>query len=291
MSAGDASGATTPCVELRGVEVAPAAGLAASSVLHDIDLRIAPGEQLALIGASGAGKSTLLMTLAGVLVPRRGTLRLFGQVPSSLSARAWRALQARLIVAPQVPPLPPRQRTVAAVLAARLPGMGFWRSLRMLWWPRADAHEAGLAQAALVQLDLPDKLWLRVDRLSGGERQRVGLARVLVSGAPLWLIDEPLSALDPTLARQTLSVLCEAARTGGRTLVCSLHQVDLALAHFPRVVALREGRIVYDGPPAGLDAARLDQVYANEASARAAASPAPVGFTTRIDVPPGAMCR
>ncbi|MBP8271131.1 MAG: ATP-binding cassette domain-containing protein, partial [Sphaerotilus sp.] len=108
---------------------------------------------------------------------------------------------------------------------------------------------------------LPDKLWLRVDRLSGGERQRVGLARLLVADADLWLVDEPLSALDPARAELVMRRLTETARTEGRTLVCSLHQVEVARRCFPRTVALREGRVVYDGPSDGLDDARLQALY------------------------------
>lgn len=259
----------------------------AAPVLKGIDLQLAAGEQVAVIGASGAGKTTLLLALAGMLRPSAGRLALFGQEPWTLGTAARQRQRARALLAPQVPPLPPRQRVVTAVLAARLPQMSLWASLRTLWTPRvADAERV---QRALVALDLPDKLWLRVDRLSGGERQRVGLARLLVADADLWLVDEPLSALDPARAELVMRRLTETARAEGRTLVCSLHQVEVARRCFPRTVALREGRVVYDGPSDGLDDARLQALYGGAVFAPQApplVDPAPVAAPL-----PQAMCR
>jgi phosphonate transport system ATP-binding protein len=268
--------------ELRGLSVAAAPGLR-SAALQGIDLRLAAGEQVAVIGASGAGKTTLLMALACALRPLAGELQLFGREAWRLSSRERQALRAGLFYAPQVPPLPPRQRVVTAVLAGRLPAMGLWASLRMLWHPT----EAPLAQAALAALDLGDKLWERSDRLSGGERQRVGLARVLVSQAALWLVDEPLSALDPTRAQQVITTLQEAARRERRTLVCSLHQVAVARERFPRIVALRDGVCVYDGPSHGLDDAALQALYAGRDDPHAPA-PWPAPATAAL---PQTMCR
>jgi phosphonate transport system ATP-binding protein len=193
-------------IALDGLEVRPAPG--AAPVLRGVDLRVAAGEQIAVIGASGAGKTTLLLALAGMLRPSAVRLALFGQTPWTLDSAARQALRARVLLAPQVPPLPPRQRVVTAVLAARLPRMSLGASLRTLWSPRpADAERV---QQALAALDLPDKLWLRVDRLSGGERQRVGLARLLVAEADVWLVDEPLSALDPVRAELVVRRLTAA---------------------------------------------------------------------------------
>ena len=127
----------------------------------------------------------------------RGQLVLDGASTVDAAAAApCSALRARLFLAPQVPPLPPRQRVVTAVLAGRLPAWALAASLRSLIYPSDIAG----AHAALARFDLADKLFDRVDRLSGGERQRVGLARALPSPAALWLIDEPLSSLDPTRA-------------------------------------------------------------------------------------------
>ncbi|MGM9484678.1 phosphonate ABC transporter ATP-binding protein [Roseateles sp. NT4] len=267
-------------IALSGIDAAALGG--ATPVLRGVSLALAAGEQVAVIGASGAGKTTLLNLLALMQGPLTGRFTLDDADPWALSRRERQRLRADIALAPQQPPLPPRQRVAVAVLSARLPRMALARSLRTLWSP----PDAPLAQAALAQLDLADKLWLRVDRLSGGERQRVGLARLLVSDARLWLADEPLAALDPTRAELALATLQRNARERGAVLVCSLHQVDLALKHFPRVVALRGGRVVYDGAPDGLDEDLLDELYRsqNEAPPEIAPLAQPVPL-------PQAMCR
>jgi len=236
----------------------PAARAGAAAALRGLSLQIAAGEQLAVIGPSGAGKTTLLQVLACSLPPSAGVLQVNGQPPWLLPRRALQALRGRLFLAPQVPPLPPRQRVVTAVLAGRLPAMGLWQSLRSLFYPT----DIPAAFEALDRFDLADKLFERVDRLSGGERQRVGLARALLSPASLWLIDEPLSALDPTRSRQAMDTLLHASRERGATLVATLHQVDVALAHFPRIIGLRDGQLAFDLPAAQVTRERLAALYA-----------------------------
>jgi phosphonate transport system ATP-binding protein len=222
-----------------------------------VNLQIADGEQLAVIGPSGAGKTTLLQVMACALPTAAGEYTLGDVAPWRLSTRDLHRLRGQLFLAPQVPPLPPRQRVVTAVLAGRLPAMGLLASLRSLFYP-ADIPAA---YEALARFDLDDKLFDRVDRLSGGERQRVGLARALLAPARLWLVDEPLSSLDPTRARQALAALVNCAREGGISLVTSLHQVDAALAQFPRIVGLRDGVIAFDLPTAEVTPARLEALY------------------------------
>ncbi len=257
----------------------PAAGRDAPPALGPLDLRIAPGEQVAVIGPSGAGKTTLLQTLACALRPSAGRLRLDGRDPWSLPARALRQLRGDLFLAPQVPPLPPRQRVVTAVLAGRLPRIGLWHSLRSLFYPTAIPE----ADAALARFDLADKLFARVDRLSGGERQRVGLARALVARPRLLLVDEPLSALDPARAAQAMQSLTDAAREQGASLVCTLHQVPMALRHFPRVIGLQDGRLAFDLPAGEVTPERLQALYAHHldelegGTPAAAASPESAG--------------
>ncbi|MDO8412323.1 MAG: ATP-binding cassette domain-containing protein [Gallionellaceae bacterium] len=210
--------------------------------LRGISLSIASGEQLAVIGPSGAGKTTFLHTLACAHRPDSGSFSLFGSEPWQLSHAQRHALRARLFLAPQTPPLPPRQRVVTAVLAGRLPQWSLWQALRSLVKP-ADTQAA---YDALARFNLQNKLYARVDRLSGGERQRCSMARLLLANAEILLVDEPLSALDPTLSRQTLAVLQQEAGMRQATLVCSLHQVEFARAHFPRIIGLRDGRIEFD---------------------------------------------
>lgn len=245
-------------LQLHALDVQhPAARSGAAPALRALSLQLAAGEQVAVIGPSGAGKTTLLHAAACALKPSVGQLLLGGQDPWALNATALRRLRAQLFLAPQTPPLPPRQRVVTAVLAARLPAMGLWASVASLLRPRS----AEAAHAALEPFDLGEKLWERVDRLSGGERQRVGLARALLAPAGLWLIDEPLSALDPTRAQQALRTLTQAAQQRDTTLLATLHQVELALAHFPRVLGLREGRLVFDLPAAEVTRERLAALY------------------------------
>ena len=246
-------------LELSAISAShPAARAGARASLQGIRLQVAAGEQLAVIGPSGAGKTTLLQVMACSLRPAQGRLALDGADPWGLPRRDLQRLRGRLFMAPQTPPLPPRQRVVTAVLAGALPGMGLWASLRSLVYPTDIAG----AFAALTHFDLGDKLFDRVDRLSGGERQRVGLARALMAPASLWLIDEPLSALDPTRALQATLALLAAARARQATLVATLHQVDMALAHFPRIVGLRDGVLAFDLPTAQVSPERLARLYA-----------------------------
>lgn len=212
--------------------------------VQQISIAIEPGEQVALIGPSGAGKTTLLETLAAALRPSSGSLVIGGNNPWQITSRKLRALRGQLFLAPQVPPLPPRQRVATAVLAGRLPGWSLTKSFRSLLFT-ADAADA---YQALQAFSLGEKLWQRVDRLSGGERQRVSLARSLVSEARALLVDEPLSALDPALAGQTLRALIDYAGDHDKTLICSLHQVEMALDNFPRIIGLRKGELVFDLP-------------------------------------------
>jgi phosphonate transport system ATP-binding protein len=236
----------------------PAARAGAAPAIAALSLQVEPGEQLAVIGPSGAGKTTLLQVLACALPPQAGRLRIDGVEPWALPRRELQRLRGRLFLAPQVPPLPPRQRVVTSVLAGALPSMGLAASLASLFYPR----DIPAADAALQRFDLADKLFERVDRLSGGERQRVGLARALLAPAALWLVDEPLSALDPTRAAQALRTLVDEAAARRVTLVATLHQVDMALAHFPRVVGLRDGRLAFDLPAAQVTRGHLAALYA-----------------------------
>ena len=266
----------------------PAARAGAPPALQPLDLQVADGEQIAVIGPSGAGKTTLLQVLACALPPGAGTLRLGGLDPWALPRRDLQRLRGRLFLAPQVPPLPPRQRVVTAVLAGRLPAMGLLASLRSLFYP----SDIPAAHDALARFDLADKLFERVDRLSGGERQRIGLARALLAPARLWLVDEPLSALDPTRAAQAITTLVQQAAQRGATLVATLHQVDMALAHFPRIVGLRDGRRVFDLPTAEVTRDRLEGLYAQHEGELDGAAPAPDALPEPATLAPVVMhCR
>ncbi len=244
-------------VTLEGVAARHPAAARGTHAIEHVDLVVGDREHVALIGPSGAGKTTLLSVCGLQLRPVAGRIAIDGIDPWTLSTRARQGLRRTLFVAPQVPPLPARQRVVTSVLAGRLPQLTALQAFASLLRPlRAD-----LAHEALATMGLADKLWLRVDRLSGGERQRVALARLLVSDARRWMVDEPLSALDPALAVASLRVLIDRAGARGASLIASLHQVDLAVACFPRLVGMARGRIVFDRPTAEVDGAMRVALY------------------------------
>lgn len=253
-------------VKLNGVSLAHPGGLQA---LEQIDLSIAAGERVAIIGPSGAGKTSLLRLLGTSLMATSGQLQLFGADPAQLNGRELKGLRTRIGLIHQSPPLPPRQRVITAVLAGRLGQWSLPRALCSLLYPLDIVG----AKAALEPLDLTEKLFSRCDELSGGQLQRVGIARVLYQGADLLLADEPVSAMDPVLAEHTLALLNNIAQQRSITLIASLHAVDLALQHFPRVVGLRAGRILFDRRASDVSPQDLANLYANDGlTARAEAA-------------------
>lgn len=260
----------------KAAEVAPA-GLAAGAcalrarelslvyaggrrALDRVGLSVRPGERVAIIGPSGAGKTSLLRIVATALRATEGDAEVLGVDPWRLGAVARRRLRGRIGLIHQSPPLPPRQRVVTAVLAGRLGAWNLGKALASLAYP-ADIEGA---RAALARLDLAGRLFDRCDRLSGGQAQRVGIARVLYQRPELILADEPVSSLDPALANHTVGVLAAEALERGVTLVASLHAVDLALAHFPRIVGLRDGAVAFDLPTAEVGRLLLEALYAQE---------------------------
>jgi phosphonate transport system ATP-binding protein len=265
----------------------PAAAAHAPPAMRGVSLSVASGEHVAVIGPSGAGKTTLLHALACALRPSAGSLHLSGRDPWTLRRADLQTLRGDLFLAPQVPPLPPRQRVVTAVLAGLLPRMSLWQSMRSLFYPSNIA----LADAALARFDLSEKLFDRVDRLSGGERQRVGMARLLASNAQLLLVDEPLSALDPTRGVQAIKALTGAARERGATLVATLHHVEMALQHFPRIVGLRAGEVVFDLPAAQVTQQHLHDLYAQHLDELAGTAPTPDAELVAVAMPAVMHCR
>ena len=190
---------------LEGVRLTHANGFHA---LRGVDLHVAAGERVALIGASGAGKTTLLRVLAASLRPTGGRVRLLGGEPWVDSPRVLRRLRSRIGLVHQAPPIPPRQRVVTAVLAGRLGQWPLWKALASLVLP---VDPEGAARE-LARLDMAERLYARCDRLSGGQLQRVALARVLYQQPELLLADEPVSAMDPALSELTVALLNDEAR-------------------------------------------------------------------------------
>lgn len=249
--------------------------------LSDVRLHIAPGERIALIGASGAGKTTLLRVLGAALRPTEGRLRLLDVEPWGVSPGQLRRLRGRIGLVHQAPPIPPRQRVVTAVLAGRLGQWPLWKSLASLVLP----VDADGAWRELARLDLADKLFERCDRLSGGQLQRVALARVLYQQPDLLLADEPVSAMDPALSELTVALLNEEAVRRRVTLVASLHAVDLALRHFPRVVGVKDGRILFDLPASAVTEAQLRELYAAEGGLPISGAPSLAPASPAGDLP------
>ena len=228
--------------------------------LASVDLGVAAGERVALIGPSGAGKTTLLRVAAAALRPTAGGVSVLDAEPWTLSAGALKALRARVGFVHQAPPIPPRLRVVTAVLAGRLGQWSAGRALRS--WLLPD--DAAGARDALARVGLGERLFDRCDQLSGGQLQRVAVARTLYQSPGLLLADEPVSALDATTADAVLRELVGYSSAAGATFVASLHAVDLALRWFPRVVGLRDGLVMFDLPSAEVTPERLAALYAGE---------------------------
>jgi phosphonate transport system ATP-binding protein len=244
-------------LQLEGAGLVHANGYRA---LRAISLTLAPGERAAVVGPSGAGKTTLVRVLGTSLRPSEGRVIVAGEDPWRLAARELRRLRARIGVVHQSAPIPPRLRVVTAVLAGRLGQWPAWRALASLVVP----SDAAGARAVLDELDLGARVFDRCDRLSGGQLQRVGIARVLYQRPDVILADEPVSALDPTLADMSVGALVAASEARGTTLLASLHAVDLALKWFPRLIGMKSGRIVFDRPTAAVTSAMLHELYASE---------------------------
>ena len=270
-------------IRVQGVSIAFTHSADPESVpgLRQVAFNIEPGEQVAIIGPSGAGKTTLLRLLATALRPDSGELQLLDSQPWLLSGRVLQQLRARIALVQQTPPLPPRQRVVTAVAAGRT---GQWSRLKSainLVYPL----DIDGVRTILARLDLADKLFHRCDQLSGGQLQRVAIARALYQQPQILLADEPVSAMDPVLAEHTLALLSRAAEQRGATLVASLHNLTLALRHFPRVIGLRDGRIQFDKPASEISESELEQLYSNEqlfpANVQSGQSPA-----TRVSATP-----
>ncbi|MCW3844849.1 ATP-binding cassette domain-containing protein [Micromonospora yasonensis] len=205
-------------------------------VLHGIDVTVAAGELLAVLGANGSGKSTLLRAAAGLAPTTAGTVTVDG--------RTRRNLDIALIF--QQIHLVRRRSVLDNVCAGALGRLPLRRSLVPALFPRAVREEA---MACLDRVGLAHRAHDRAGTLSGGQQQRVAIARALHQRAPVILADEPVSALDPAAAEQVLALLAELAHAENLAVLAVLHQPDLARRYANRLVGLRDGRIVLDGDP------------------------------------------
>ena len=228
---------------------------AGRTAVGPLSLTVPAGQAVALVGPSGAGKTTVLRVLAGQVAPASGAVVLAGQDLAHLRSR--REMSRLVGLLPQRFDLVPQLSVRHNAQAGALGRWGILRSLAALLLPL----EHPPAREAVRRVGLSEVSAIRVADLSGGEQQRVAIARLLVQDPAVLLADEPVASLDPARADQLLGLLRGRAGDDGRTLVASLHAPELARRHFDRVVGLRDGRIVFDLPPAQVTDDLLEGLY------------------------------
>jgi len=234
--------------------------------LCDINIHIDDGEMVALIGASGSGKSTLLRMVAGLLEADKDAGSLIevnglcvqrsGRISSNV-----RGIRSQVGFVFQQFNLVDRLPVLINVLVGRLHDMSWLRGV--LGW--FNTHERSKALEALERVGIVDCHSQRASTLSGGQQQRAAIARTLVQGAQLVLADEPIASLDPESSRKVMEILSKIQREDNRTVVVSLHQVDMAIRFCPRIIGLKQGKVVFDGPSSQLTPELLRQLYGMQA--------------------------
>lgn len=250
----------THAIEVRGLSKSFRADRKA---LDDVTLQVAPGEMVALLGASGSGKSTLLRHIAGFVTAGSGEIRVHGKTVQrdGKLARDVRKVRSEIGFVFQQFNLVGRLPVITNVMVGMLSRIPKWRGLLRFF--KAGELQAGLD--ALSQVGIDDYAFQRASTLSGGQQQRAAIARTLVQNARVILADEPIASLDPESCRRVMSLLTQINRTRKVAVVVSLHQVDVAMRYCPRVVALRHGKVVYDGPSRALTQTMLRDLYGTEA--------------------------
>ena len=227
----------------------------AFTALHPLSLTAEQGETIALLGPSGSGKTTLLSLIAGQVPASSGSIYLGEADVRSL--RPGRQLSEQVGIIHQQFDLVPHLSALLNVLAGRLGQWGLAKTIVSLVWPL----ERESALAALERVGVRERANLRASKLSGGEQQRVAIARLLLQDPAIILADEPVSSLDPARAGEVLELLVSAARERDKTLVASVHSVDLARRYFDRLIGLRNGEVQFDLPTTLVTATMLDDLY------------------------------
>lgn len=243
----------TPIFELKNV----AKQFGNFPSLTDINLKIYPGERVALVGSSGAGKSTLISLLNGTQQPTQGEVWILGRNLAQLHSQSLRRVQQQIGTIYQQFHLVDNLRVIHNVNAGHLGRWSFFQAAFSLIYPL----EVETAAKALAQVGIPEKLYERTDRLSGGQQQRVAIARVLVQNPAAILADEPISSLDPERSREVMNLLRRLSEETGKTLISSLHMIEYARSHFQRIVGLRQGRILFDAPVEEVSEKAVEDLY------------------------------
>ncbi len=225
--------------------------------LKHINLEIGQGEFVAIIGLSGAGKSTLIRTINRMHDITSGSLTVDGTDVMSLSGKSLRRFRRKIGMIFQSFNLITRTTVIRNVLTAFVPDMPWYRSLFGIY----NEEEKMKALEALDKVGILDKAFVRADQLSGGQQQRVALARTLAQSPQIILADEPVASLDPVTAKQVMNDFKRINQDMNISILINIHHVDLALQYCTRVIGIRAGEIVYDGPSDKVDKNILNQIY------------------------------
>lgn len=228
--------------------------------LNNVTLEIPNGQVIALIGPSGAGKSTLIRCVNRLVDATEGKVFLGDTEITSLSSGALRKARRRMGMIFQEYALVERLTVMENVLSGRLGYVNFWQSL-FRKFPKKDVREAYRLLDRVGLMHMADK---RADELSGGQRQRVGICRALIQDPELLLVDEPTASLDPKTSRQIMRLINELCSERGLAAIINIHDVQLAQMYSQRVVGLKLGAMVFDGPPDGLKPDVLTEIYGEE---------------------------
>ena len=230
--------------------------------LDSVSFSVDYGERVALIGKSGVGKTTLFRLLNATLRPTSGVLRFDGSEVGQMTWRELRLMRRTVGTVYQQHYLVPSLTVMDNALCGKLGQWSLWQTLRGTIKPsKPDVHEA---EHVLESVGLADKRHARADTLSGGQQQRLAIARVLMQSPEVILADEPVASLDPGLADSIINLLLKLADEGKRTLVVALHDRELALRYFPRIVALSHGAVAFDEEAACLSRSALDDFYSRD---------------------------
>ncbi len=225
--------------------------------LKGINLTIEQGEFVAIIGLSGAGKSTLIRSINQMHQITGGELIVDGQDVSKLSGEALRRFRRNIGMVFQSFNLVKRTTVIKNVLAARVADMPLWKSMLGVY----SKSDKILALEALDKVGILEKAYVRADMLSGGQQQRVALARCLAQKPQIILADEPVASLDPLTSQQVMEDFVKINRDLNITVIANMHHVDIATKYSKRIIGIKAGEIVFDGPSSELTNDHLTEIY------------------------------